>query len=165
MNKTIRSAMNTLLLIGGFTLAQPCVAQVWPQPESAYQNRQHSPQWIENRHIQSPPASQGTAPNGYLSQGMPYNYTPNGYRQTPPYYRQDMAPRGYYQPGYGTYPNYSTGYNTPWNNWRNGNWDMGNWSMPNMSMPDMNMPNMPSPNFDMPSPSFNWPNMSMPFWN
>ncbi|MDG6773894.1 hypothetical protein QCB45_06085 [Thiomicrorhabdus sp. ZW0627] len=181
MNKTFYSTtLKALLLIGGVSLSQAASAQFWPQPESAYQDRQHSPQWIENQHPQSfTPSS--PAIQGNHADGMPPSYSrypaPQGnympYETAPAY---GNAPHYNAQPGaYGNYPMYTPRYNgawnntpwnnTPWNNWRNGNWDMGNWSMPNMNMPQMNMPKMPNPNFNMPSPSFSWPNMSMPFWN
>ncbi len=168
MNKTFYSTtLKALLLIGGISLTQTATAQIWPQPESAYQDRQHSPQWIENQHPQS------------FSPSMPATQGGQEYANVPPNYRYPIngysVPQGYYMPygtapAYGNYPMNSPRYNgawnnSPWNNWRNGNWDMGNWSMPNMNMPNMNMPKMPNPNFNMPSPSFSWPNMSMPFWN
>lgn len=181
MNKSLKQ-LASMSMLAGLLGASAAQAQVWPQAESAYQqNRQQSPQWIENKAAPQPnvPQYRQAAPMMAPQQQVPqmaYPQVNRNYSQQYYYspYARPYGPYNYYQPRRN---NWGGGMPFFGNNrsggWPNGNW--GNWNMPDMdmSMPDMNMPDMnnmpfsdmPSPSFDMPSPSFTVPNMPMPFWN
>jgi len=165
-NHTKRLLVSSVLTLS-VIFSQPVAAEVWPQPESAYNSSTVSPQWVDEKPTSPAPIQpqmQTPYPQGLVQQ-VP-NQVPNLNRGSQPWGNwggnNGMMP---HMPNMNDFNANGMPQMPSMGNWNMPNMDMGNWSMP--EMPDVsNMPGMPNMNeMEMPSPSFTIPTVHIPTFN